>query len=51
MFKEEKAAGHAVGADASTATALNVNRSILRTLTAAHTASDTSTGTLQVTAA
>ncbi len=51
VFKEEKAAGQAVGADASTATALNVNRSILRTLTAAHTATETATGTLQVTAA
>jgi methanogenic corrinoid protein MtbC1 len=51
MFNEEKAAGQAVGADGSTATALNVNRSILRTLTAAHTATETSTGTLQVTAA
>jgi methanogenic corrinoid protein MtbC1 len=51
MFNEEKAAGKDVGADASTATALNVNRSILRTLTAAQTATETSTGTLQVTAA
>jgi len=51
MFNEEKAAGQAVGADASTATALNVNRSILRTLTAAHTATETTMGTLQVTAA
>jgi methanogenic corrinoid protein MtbC1 len=51
MFNEEKAAGQAVGADASTATALNVNRSILRTLTAAHTSTETTTGTLQVTAA
>jgi len=34
MFNEEKAAGLAVGADGSNASSLNVNRSILRTISA-----------------
>jgi len=38
VFVEEKTAGKAVGADASNATSLNVNRSIMRTLSAAKTA-------------
>jgi hypothetical protein len=51
MFTEEKAAGRAVGADGANATSLDVNRSILRTLTATQTETETSQGTLQVTAA
>jgi methanogenic corrinoid protein MtbC1 len=37
VFNEERAAGHAVGADGSNASSLNVNRSILRTLNVART--------------
>jgi hypothetical protein len=51
MFTEEKAAGRAVGADGANASSLNLNRSILRTLTAAKTDSETESETLQVTAA
>lgn len=49
VFLEEKGAGSAVGADNSTTTSLNVNRTILRTISETRTNTASASETLQVT--
>ncbi len=50
VFLEEKTAGPAVGADHANATSLNVNRTILRTISETRTNTSSVSETLQVTA-